>query len=66
MSPRTVPVLPTVDVASVPPVLLVGAVHEVAALLSGCVTILAVVVALVAHGALATVNVLLVVAPTVH
>ena len=53
------------EVDSVPPVLHVGAVHDVAAVLSGSVTCLAVVVALVAHRALAKVSVLLVVAPTV-
>jgi hypothetical protein len=62
---RTVPVLPAVEVVCVPPVLLVSAVHEVAAVFSGCVTSLAVVVALVAHRTLATVGVLLEVATTV-
>ena len=60
----TVPVLPAVEVVCVPPVLLVGAVHEVAAVLSGGVTSLAVVVALVTYRTLTTVSVLLEVAST--
>jgi hypothetical protein len=63
---RTVPVLPAVEVVSVPPVLLVGAVHEVAAVFSGCMTSLAVVVALVTYRTLTTVSVLLEVASTVY
>jgi hypothetical protein len=62
----TVPVLPAVEVVSVPPVLLVGAVHEVAAVFSGCVTSLTVVVTLIAYRTLATVSVLLEVASTIY
>ena len=63
---RAVPVLPAIELVCVPPVLLVRAVHEVAAVLSGCVSGLAVVVALVTDRALATVGVLLEVAAAVH
>ena len=61
---RTVPVLPAVVVVCVPPVLLVRAVHEVAAVFCGGVASLAVVVALVADRTLTTVGVLLEVAAT--
>ena len=61
----TVPVLPAVEFVCVPPVLLVRAVHEMAAVFSGSVASLAVVVALVADRTLATVSVLLEVTTTV-
>ena len=62
----TVPVLPAVELVGVPPVHLVRAVHEVAAVFSsGCVTsVVAVVVALVTDRPLATVGELLEVAAT--
>ena len=62
----TVPVLPAVELVGVPPVHLVRAVHEVAAVFSSCcvTSVVAVVVALVTDRTLATVGVLLEVAPT--